>query len=175
MIIKTKYESLLESEIFRKWKENNPETYLAHAFAILDNKSDGEWQFGYYNFTSGLMTSFFMKEEGITYSPETEVFKKEETTVSELYMEDIKIDFKEALSIVDTLIRQKYSSEQPAKNIVLLQAIDIGAIWNISIMTLHFNVLNVKIDAGDGRILEDKLVSAMDFSSRIIKGERKAD
>lgn len=171
MTIKTLYVELLKSEVFKSWKAENEECYLAHAFAILDPANKGEWQFGFYDNNKDVMTSFFMNENGVIKSPEAEVFKKEDSYVRELRMDVVKVDFDEAMKIAEKCQQENYKDDKPLKKIMLLQCLDLGTIWNISFFTERFNVLNIRIDAKTKKISEHKLNSMMDFSQEVVKGE----
>ena len=43
------------------------------------------------------------------------------------------------------------------KEVVILQNLDVGQVWNITYITKSFQTLNIKIDAETGDVLEDKL------------------
>ena len=92
-------------------------------------------------------------------SPESEVFKKEKTVVKRLDIKKVKKDFEDAVSIANKFQREKYSTEIPIKKIVVLQNIDFGQIWNITFISKTFNTLNMKIDAGSGKVKKHELVS----------------
>ncbi|MEA3514373.1 MAG: hypothetical protein U9R34_02775, partial [Nanoarchaeota archaeon] len=56
---------------------------------------------------------------------------------------------------------KKYKNELPSRKIFILQNIDIGQIWNVTIVTLTFNTLNLKIDSNTGEVIQHHLTSLM--------------
>ncbi len=171
MSVKKQYKKLLESEVFRKWKDNNHETYFAHAFAILDSQNNGEWQFGFYNPDNDMITTFFMGAEAITHSPETEIAKHDTMKVNELDIEKVEIDFEEALQIAEKCQENNYEGDKSLKKVMILQNLSDGLLWNISFLTIKFSVINIRIDAITKEIIEHKKASMMDFASPQKGGE----
>ena len=51
-------EKLKDSNIFKKWKKENPKCYIIHGFIMLDPEMDDEWQIGYYNADNERITTF---------------------------------------------------------------------------------------------------------------------
>lgn len=173
MSVKAQHQKLVENEVFAKWKQKNDHCYLAHAFMMLDAENNGEWQFGFYNDQTDLMITFFIDAGGVSQSPETEIFKHEESKVRELNMDDVKVDFEESLAAADKCQNEDYKGEIPIKKIFILQNIEQGVVWNISYLTAKFNVLNLKIDASSKEILEHKKISMLDFVSTQKGGDER--
>lgn len=106
-----------------------------------------------------------MKKKVRILNTDSKVFKKEGLKVDKLNLDEIKITLKEALDIVSNLKNEKYKNEKPNKIIVILQKIK-KPLWNITYLTAAFNILNVKIDAKSGRIIEEKIMPALSFNSQ---------
>lgn len=170
MSVKKQYKQLLESEVFRKWKESNKSTYFAHAFSILDAENKGEWQFGFYNPDNDMITTFFMGD-AVTHSPETEIAKHDTTKINELDIEKVEIDFKEALQTAEKCQEDNYQGDKPLKKVMILQNLSDGLLWNVSFLTMKFNVINIRINAITKEIIEHKKASMMDFASPYKGGE----
>ena len=147
---------LEKSDEFKAWKKKDPKSYLVHAFAT-DQKD--RWQFGYYNPGSDRITTFVMDKKSIQSSND-EVFK-ESGTVERLELDKLKIGFENAKEIAEKLRKEKYPNEQVNKSIFILQSLNKKMLWNITLVTLSFNLINVKIDAIDGNILSDVKESIM--------------
>lgn len=156
MKIKEIVEKVEKSEAFREWKKQHKDSFLVHLFMMYDEKES--YQVGYYDKKKDMITSFSVDDE-IMASPESEVFKKEKTVVKRLDIKKVKKDFEDAVSIANKFQREKYSTEIPIKKIVVLQNIDFGQIWNITFISKTFNTLNMKIDAGSGKVKKHELVS----------------
>ena len=58
--------------------------------------------------------------------------------------------------IISNLIDEKYNGEESTKKIIILQQFEAPT-WNITYVTSAMNVLNVKIDATNGKIISEKL------------------
>jgi hypothetical protein len=55
--------------------------------------------------------------------------------------------------------------EIPSKKIFILQQKE-SPIWNITYLTQSLNILNMKINAETGQIMEEKIESAMNFQKK---------
>ena len=118
-------------------------------------------QFGFYNPESDTITSFKLEEE-IKIVEEEKIFRKEKAKIKELKLEEIKINLEQAVKLIEKLIGEKYKGEQKQKAIVILQVLE-NPTWNVTYLTKGFNILNVKIDAISGKILSEKIQSAISF------------
>jgi len=125
------------------------------------------------------MTSFFISNDKtsnkITQSPETEIMKHEETKILELSMDEVDVDFEEALQIAENLQHEEYTGELPMKKVMLLQHLQEGIVWNLSYLTMKFTVLNIRIDATNRKIISHSKSAMMDFVSMEKGGEDKKD
>lgn len=164
MEIKQIIESLETSNQFVEWKKKNPEAYLSHALNIIDNHTFTEWQLGYFQPKTQKITVFEIGET-ITISPESDVFKKEETTVKPLNIASVKIDITQVLETANNLKQSKYPQILTQKIIIILQNIDLGQLWNITFVSKTFEVLNMKISAENGKVLSHELKPLFEFKS----------
>ena len=152
---------LEKSKEFKDWKKKNPDTYLSNGFIVVEN-ADDNWRIGYYHEKSNKITSFNIGKK-IIVEPEEEVFKKEKTKVEALDLEKIKLDLAEAVALANNLQKEEFSTEIPTKIIAIIQNLKIGQIWNITFITQSFNSLNFKIKSENGKIVEKKLTSLLEF------------
>ena len=154
---------LEESKDYKDWHKRNKDTYLSYAFKILQEMPD-EWQLGFYNKKNDKITTFVMNGSAISIRPEEEVFKREETKISEIEMKKVNITFNDAISKANEFQSKNYPKDKSVKTIVILQNISkYGNIWNITYITESFNTLNMKIDASSGKVLEHNLSSVFSF------------
>ncbi|MFH1827988.1 MAG: hypothetical protein ABH824_01865 [Nanoarchaeota archaeon] len=148
---------------FKEWMNKYPGSYLSYAFCIIEGKTVGEWQIGYYNKETDKITTFMINEE-LTICPEEEVFKKNDMKVRRINLNKIKINLDDILIKVDELAKKKYTQEMITKKIVILQNLDeMGNIWNITNITKSFNTLNIKVNTENGKILSHDLTSIFSF------------
>jgi len=152
--IKEFLEKLEKSEIFKNFKEKNK---LAYNSSI--SKIEGELQIDYYDPDMDKITSFSKNEDEIV-SQESGVFRKEKIKIPELKLDKIKITVK----AIEDIIAIKYQ-EIPTKKIFILQQKE-SPIWNITYLTQSLNILNMKINAETGQIMEEKIESAMNFQKK---------
>lgn len=152
---------------FKKFKKDNPDSYLVSAFFMTVNKDDDvNWQADFYSPEKHTIASFVIKGEDLEVKQDQEVFQKDKEKLNELELDNVKIDFDEVLQRIDELKDKKYPGETPNKIIVLLQTIHNEAIWNITYLTNTFNVWNIKVSASGGEIKSEKMESILSFKAK---------
>jgi hypothetical protein len=144
------YSKIIESEEYKIWKEDNPDSFLSSAF--LDEK---EWQFNFF-YDNKLITFTF--DEKIK-SEESDVYDKQ-GEMKELNLDEIKVNLEEAEEIVNKIMEEK--KERITKKIIVLQQKEKPC-WNITYITSALNVLNIKINAITKEIIEQKFENIMNF------------
>jgi hypothetical protein len=160
-------EQLHESKEFKEWlkKANNKKCYLSHIFYIVGSKKE-ECQIGYYDGKKDEITSFEVGTS-VRISSVEKPFKPEDMKVKEVDMKEVVLDFKEAIAIVEDLQKTKYPAERPIEIIAVLQNLEgFGIVFNITHVTQSFKTLNVKVNAENGDILKDQLVSVISFPQK---------
>jgi hypothetical protein len=150
---------------FIEWKKINHESYLTHGFAMIEDalkdNNINSWQIGYYNEKKDRITAFDVGEK-IIQSGEEEVFKKD-GTINKLEVKKVKLKLSEALQKIDEIKEKKYKTEIVSKKIIVLQNIHEGTVWNITYITMRFNIINIKIDAHDGKLLFESIENLMQW------------
>ena len=155
---------LKESDIFAEWSKKNPDSFFSYALKIMEPSAEEPWQLGFYIKSKDKMASFVVKENNIGMQQEEEVFKKPDMEVKPITLDNIKLAFKEILELANRFKKEKYPGETASKTIAILQNLEIyGDIWNITFVTLSYNVLNMKLSAETGRVLYSHLESLMSF------------
>lgn len=159
MTVRELYEQVLSSKEFK----DSELDYLAHFFVMLDDKFEQmtAWQVGFYNKKEDCVVSFDIGDKIV--KTESKAFKRAEHEVGELKIEDVKIDFEEALERARKFQKEKFPGNHPVKTIMLLQTIDGRAIWNITFVTAAFNVLNIKLNAKDNQVIDHKFSSLLSW------------
>lgn len=162
MEIKQALEKLQESNEFKKWRDENKEDFMSYAFCQID-KDEGAWQIGYHNKTEDKITTFIVDNE-IKIIADQEIFKKPEAVVNKLDLDKVKLSFSEIMEKVSDFQKKEYSKEIVKQKIVILQNLEkFGNVWNITLITMAFNMLNMKLSAEDGKILHHKISSILDL------------
>ncbi len=154
--LKNTVEKVEECEDFVNWKSEHQEGYLVSAFF---NNKIGEWQIHYYDPAKDEMSVFNIENDVISIDSD-EIFRKEKTKINELHLEDIKIESVDEL--IKKLVDEKYNSEEEANKIIIIQQTEFP-VWNVTYVTKALNVLNVRINAITGEIIEEHFESIMNF------------
>ena len=152
-------EKLKESEIFKNWNKDHKDSFLAHGFIMSSEKSEGEWQIGFFNPKSLKVLTFVILNE-ITMNPESEVMNKE---IIALDINLIKSTVDEAFEKADEVQKEKYSTHLPLKKMAILQNSPEGQVWNITLITRTFKTLNINVSTLNGEVVKDQLVEIFSF------------
>jgi hypothetical protein len=128
---------------------------------MFDEANKDEVQIGYHNNNDSIST--FIVGNEITLIGEEEIFKKPDSSVLILNIEDVKIDFEAALGKAREFQKSTYSAHQIMKELTILQHLDLGVVYNITFVTSGLKTLNIKIHAKDGSVVAHELISLMDL------------
>ena len=148
---------LEQSDVFKKWKTQSAASFLSTMFAVDEGK-EKVWQVGYYDPQADMMTTFLMESDIAE-----KVFKTQEMGVQPLELHNVLIDADAALASAAALQQKKYPGELSVKRIIILQHLDMGQVYNITYVTRSFKTLNIKVDAKTGAVVQDHLVSLVQF------------
>jgi len=155
------FEMLSDDELFKKWKAENKESYLCHCMRMLGDED--AWHIGYYNQDDSIQPFSITKDE-VAQEKKDEVFKRPETKVKELDFSQVDLTATQAVKVALEFQQKEYAKEIPTnKQIVILQHIDEGQVYNITFITLAMSTLNIKVDAKTGDVVGHKRTSLMDF------------
>lgn len=153
---------------FKAWKKNNEDTYFSYAFNMIEEGHENPWQLGFYDKKKDRLTSFIVTAKQISINSEEEVFKAEHMEVLPIETEKIKTKVTEILNKAADLQKKEHKTEKPVKIIIILQKLgDIGLIWNITYVTQTMKILNIKLKAENGEIIEHKLHSLFEFHDKV--------
>ena len=152
---KTGLKKTEQSSVFKNWKKNHPEAYLSYGFYMIDPNIRAEWQLGYYNPLLDKITTFIVGEE-ILKNPDADIFK--DKRVLKLNIAKVKVELDEALQKAEDLRIKKYSAYIPVKKIIILQNLEIGQIWNITLITQAIKTINIKIGSETGEVIKHELM-----------------
>jgi len=159
---------LEQSDEFRKWRKQDSKSYLCHFFFMFGNdplSKDSPVQVGYYHPEHDRIITFLVDhaEKQVKMTEESEIFKKPDAKVQELKMGSVKLDIGDAMESGIRIQKSEYKNEEPMKTIIVLQKLDKNIVWNVTYITKTMNTLNLKIDAANGKVVDKRLVSLMDF------------
>ena len=155
LTIQESYQKLIKSKEFKK----NGSLCSLFFTSDIDDIEKSSWQIDFYNKESDTITSYVVNKN-IEVNQDSEIFKEEATKIEDFKIEDVKIDFREALKTAEDLLKK--NKEEATKIIVMLQKQN-NISWNISFITKIFNIINIRIDAVNGKILEEKKIPLLEF------------
>ncbi|RLE39198.1 hypothetical protein DRJ17_01595 [Candidatus Woesearchaeota archaeon] len=157
-------EMLENSNVFKQWKKQNPESYLTYAFIMMEKNHETDWQLGYYKKNNDTITSFTLGAE-ISVSEDNEIIKQN-NIIEQLDVKKIKFSLNEILKVCQELQCKKYPQDKPAKIIAILHVLhDFGQVWNITYLTERINTLNFKIKSDTKEIVHDELKALIEFKN----------
>ena len=150
-------------EIAKNSKEYDSSYYLTHFFVMFDKnlKQEGDWQIGFYSEEKDVVKAISVGDEsGETISKESEALKEKGKKITELDIDEVKVNIDEAINKVVQCLRNNYLTEVPIKSFVVLQILDefVFPIWNFTFVTNSFKTLNIKINAVDGEIVHHGVI-----------------
>ena len=152
---KEDYEKIINSKKFNK------KLFLVNLFLMCPPKDikNLKFQLDFYNPEKDTLTSYIVNGN-IRETENEKIFKEDKQELEELTLEEIKFDFDNTIKICNEILKKYH--ETPDKIIILLQKIKTP-VWNISYITGTFNLINIKIDAISGEIMEENKSSLLSF------------
>lgn len=162
MDIKETFKLLQESDEFKQFSENEEGFVLAHAYYEKEHDKEKPWEIGFYNKKRDRMVVF--ETNPIKRLPEQEIFKKGKL-VKTLNLDLVDVSFEEAMMMTENIRREKYSSSNISKYLVILQNLD-KQVWNITLISTSFDLINIRIDAVNGDIIGESKSSILDLGIR---------
>lgn len=155
-------EHVQQSPVFKAWHTDHPASYLSSFFKIIEQEDVEWWQVDFYYPKGDTITSFVVDDKVKLATKDAAIFKKPDSQVQALDLHSVVLDMKKALHIAEHLQQEKYHMEKPTRTIILLQNIH-RTMWNISFLTNAFKLMNIRIDAQTGDVLEDSIVPLFDW------------
>ena len=169
MKLKSLMKKLNESDDFKDWQKKNKNSYLSHIFNMNDKINKDIWQIGDYNVDTDKMTNFVIDKEEIKVALNLEIFKKD-NKINELVLKKVKIDIDKADKTARDFQKDNYPSEIAMMRILVLQNLEkVEQVYNITFVTHSLKILNIKIDANNGKAILHNLSSVTDFNFDKIK------
>ena len=164
MELKQVVSQLEENQSFLDWKKDHKDCFLSYAFALIEKDAPDAWQVGFYDKKEDKITNFAVAGTQVEIGENQEIFKKPEAKVLPVDIDKVSISLAHLMDILDEFQNKEYKQETPQKMIIILQKIkDFGLVWNVTYITLTMKTLNMKIDAGSGKVVFHKLTSLFDY------------
>ena len=145
------------SDLFRAFKSQKPDAYLVHLFSMHGPGAPPTPQLGYYSPITGGITSFRL--DPLAQEPEDEPFNKGDSPLP-LDLSTVTVTPGDAEEKALLYQREHVPAEAVTKVILLLQHLE-QQLYNLTLVTSTFNILNVRIDASSGVLLKSEFRSIM--------------
>lgn len=134
-------------------------TYLCSALAFADDKDNATiatWELSYYHPKQKKITQVSVTDEEVTMQAKGDPTKAGE--IHELSVASVKISAEDALANARTIQKAKYM--QPVQRIFIsLQTEDKKTLWSVTFISKLMSIVNIKIDAKTGDVLDSSLKS----------------
>lgn len=151
---------LTRHPVFKEWQEKNKTYFLAHAFVMLDEANKNCMQIGFYNPDKQRMVSFFVTD-AVQKTDEQEVLRSE-GEIKQLKPEEVKLTVEEAIKIAEKCFKEY--KEQAIKHFFIIQNTEGHTMFNITYFTQTLKTVNIKIDAGSGKIIKHSAQTLAQFA-----------
>ncbi len=167
MHFKNAWKILQEDPKFQEWKKSHSDAIFSYAFITIDKQLSNDWQFGFYYKKDDRMVTFALVNEKAGEPRVDEVFKEPGAKMHEIDMAKVKLSIAEVLELAEAFVKVSYPKEFISRKILILQFLpDFGLVWNITMMSLTYNSINLKITADTGDIKFNKLISLQDYLNK---------
>jgi hypothetical protein len=149
---------LRESREFDKFKDKNPEAYLAAGFFVLDFECGKDIHQIDYSLPDGKIATFLL-DDGVKLKISEQAVKKDLPKVKK----KAKTDIDALKGIVEDEMKNRTVTEKIRKIIAILHIMDGKLIWNLQCILSGFEIVQVHVDDSDQTILKFERHSLMDL------------
>jgi len=164
MKLKDVIEKIETHSEFSEWRKGNKDSYLAHAFMMMDKANENMWQVGYYNPKTDKVTTFILEGDNLKVSGEQNIFKKPGCTVEKLDIEKVKIGSVQAIETAEKIMESDYPKAVPMKMFFIVQNIPKqGHVFNITFVTQDLKTVNVRVSSETGEVVCHNVQSLIDM------------
>jgi len=155
-----------ETTLFVQWQEKHQKSFLSHFFCDLKSNltMKSNWEIGFYNPEISKITTFVDNQGKFFLKPEDDVFKKDQTDVEELKLDQIKLSANEATEIFKKNAPELFPSESYGDGFLVLQELRKEALWSFSFITKSLKFINLKINAKTGKVKSHDTVEVVQQS-----------
>jgi len=153
------------SKEFKDFINEHPQYYLVHVFRIVDNDVPSNWQIGYYSKDSDKIVVFEYNNDLVMMHAPEDALKQQEY-IQKLDIADLKLSHDNIIDIINEFYRANYKYDLLSKSIYLLQNLpEHGQVWNVTIITHNYSVINIKVDAVSGEVVKHEKHNLMQWNT----------
>lgn len=170
MDLKQSIKKVESSKAYKQFIKANPEYSLAHCFTMFqEGDKEHKWEMGYYSGKTDKLVVFETSPKVLMRDAEDAL--KREGTINKLDISKVKVSLTRALEVCSELLSKEYPGKSVTKNIIVLQNLE-RQMFNVTLVTISFDIINIKIDAETGEVIDHNLQSIMSLG-KWEKGERQ--
>lgn len=148
-----------------EWQASHKKSFLSSAFLLSDTEHQEVWQLGYYN-QNHTISTFVLQDDHLDITEDQEIFKKDETKVSLLDINKVKVDSDVVLQHALSVVKEHYPAEVSMKTIVVLQNLKGKGVYSLTFLTKSLKTITLRIDAFTGEVVSEEVRNLMDFRSQ---------
>ncbi len=153
MLLHQLHTQLEKSQVFKEFKNKNPEAFLCAGFFILNFKNNiYDYSFDYrteqeiFTFKVPVAGEIIMLQEPIL---------DQQKPLEKINL-DVQIDINDLRDLVEKELRLSGIKNKIEEIISVLQVINGRQIWNLTVMCEGFAIITIHIDAESGKLLNSK-------------------
>lgn len=150
-----------KSNAYTQFIAEHADAYLVHAF-IMHKGTQLQTQLGYFDPKTDLITSFSNEEEVKELGSDKGMGTSGK--IAPLELSTVKIEFEEAVAKAKEIIKEHYRAHTVTQQICILQHLETQ-VWNLTLVTASFGMINIRIDAASGKIISHELRNLMDLGA----------
>lgn len=151
--MRTALKLVTEDSAFTTWHREHKKAYLTSIFMLEDGEN---FKVGYYDPENKKITSF--DSEPFNINPEDDVIG--DKIPKELDMNKVKISYTKAMLTARAEKDKKAKNEAVKQTIAILQNLN-AQLYNITFVTMAFNIINIRIDAETGEVINTDITNLM--------------
>ncbi len=165
--LKDNLKKLSESKELDSFMKTHKGAYFASAFLIsnYDCLNDTPWSLEFYWPENGKVSTFMFGSKWKVAADE-DVLQKEKRVLEELDMDKVKFDFDSVVSKIKDSLSRDFSGNSPLKLIVILCSMGRKPVWNVTVFTNTFKLINFMIDAVSGDVATSRVENLLSLDKK---------
>ncbi len=153
------------SAAFKDYKAATPDAVFVHVFRMYGQGDEG-WQFGYYSPRAAKIVVFTATP--IRQLPPDDVFSQ--TQPQALDRSKVRVEPDEAVALAKQRLTEQYGCETATQVILILQQLeDPEPVYNLTLVTNTFHLVNYKFSAQTKELLREERHSLLSLGEAVKK------
>ena len=153
------HNKLINSREYKNWESKNKNAYLSSCVLINEPGTKELWHFDFYLPKANKITTFIVGEN-ITVEEDQKIFEQSHKKLKKINLDEVKFSLSDIYKFID----KNFSDKKFLKIIIILQNLKT-LLWNLSLLGNDFNLINVKVDAKTGKVVEQSTTSMLQFKA----------